>query len=552
LGREGAVEQVGQGTPTNDEARRGLRHELRTPVHHILGCSELLLEEAKDEGLQEWVPALEEIHAAGQRALALVNDRLDPGNAAALLSLDSLRGALGPSLDTVIVQSAGLEARAADLGREDLLPDLAPIRLAAQRLLKLVDDYAALADGAAAEPTPPPPAEREPAQPVPTVHAAGPRAAPAALLVVDDIALNRDMLSRRLERDGHTVLRAENGRQALELLATTPVDLVLLDMLMPEMDGYEVLRRRQADPRLTSIPFIVISALDEMDSVVRCIELGAEDYLPKPFDPVLLRARVGACLEKKRLRDQEQAHLATIERQAAELAEWNHTLEARVQQQVSELERLTRLRRFLSPQVAEAIVSAGNEQFLESHRGEVTVVFTDLRGFTAFSGTAEPEEVMAVLREYHQAMGALIFRYEGTLERFAGDGLMVFFNDPICYADHTSRAVRMAVEMRAAVAELAKVWRARGHQLGFGVGIAQGYATLGKIGFEGRFDYAAIGTVTNLASRLSDEARAGEILVNDRAYLAVEAEVEAKPIDPLPLKGFPTPVPAYSIFGLRR
>jgi class 3 adenylate cyclase len=320
---------------------------------------------------------------------------------------------------------------------------------------------------------------------------------------------------------------------------------------MPVMNGYEVLEVRRGDPRLRDVPCVVISALDEVDSVVRCVEMGAEDYLPKPFDPVLLRARIGACLEKKRLRDQEKEHLATIERQADELAGWNRTLEERVALQVDELERLARLRRFLAPQLAEVILSSGDESILESHRREVTVVFTDLRGFTAFAGSAEPEEVMAVLREYHQAMGELIFQYEGTLERFAGDGLMVFFNDPIPCDDHAARAVRMAVAMRDAVVTLARGWRKRGYQLGFGVGIAQGYATLGKVGFEGRFDYAAIGTVTNLASRLCDEAQSGQILVNGRAYLAVEDEVEAEPLEALTLKGFTTAVPAYNVRELK-
>jgi class 3 adenylate cyclase len=370
-------------------------------------------------------------------------------------------------------------------------------------------------------------------------------------LLVDDNEFNRDMLGRRLVLLGHTVVTAENGRQALDLLETTSVDLILLDIMMPVMNGYEVLEVRHADPRLRDVPCLVISAVDEMDSVVRCVEMGAEDYLPKPFNPVLLRARIGACLEKKRLRDQEKTHLATIERQADELAVWNRTLAERVAEQVSELERLARLRRFLAPQLAEVIVSSGDESILESHRREVTVVFTDLRGFTAFAGAAEPEEVMAVLREYHQAMGELIFEYEGTLERFAGDGLMVFFNDPIPCVDHTARAVRMAVAMRDAVGTLARGWRKRGYELGFGVGIAQGYATLGKVGFEGRFDYAAIGTVTNLASRLSDEAQSGQILVNSRAYLAVEDEVEAEPLEALTLKGFNGPVPAYNVRGLK-
>ena len=218
---------------------------------------------------------------------------------------------------------------------------------------------------------------------------------------------------------------------------------------------------------------------------------------------------------------------------------------------MAELERIGRLKRFFSPQLAELVVSTGEEQLLESHRREVTVVFCDLRGFTAFAETTEPEEVMEVLREYHTALGELIFRFEGTLERFAGDGLMVFFNDPVPCPDPAAQAVRMAVAMRQRVGELTETWRKRGHQLDFGVGIAQGYATLGKIGFEGRFDYAAIGTVTNLAARLCGEAEGGQILISQRVYAAVEALVIAEPVGELSLKGFVKPVPAFSIRELK-
>ena len=226
-----------------------------------------------------------------------------------------------------------------------------------------------------------------------------------------------------------------------------PFDLVLLDIMMPNMNGYEVLEQMKADDKLRHIPVIMISAVDEMDSVVRCIELGAEDYLPKPFNPTLLRARVGACLERKRLHDQVAA-------QAADLAAWNRTLEQRVEQQLCEIERVSRLKRFLSPQVAELILSSGDERVLESHRRAITVLFCDLRGFTAFSETTEPEEVMSVLREYHAVLGQLIHKHEGTVERFAGDAIMVLFNDPLPCSDPNMRAVQMAVEMRDQVGAL--------------------------------------------------------------------------------------------------
>jgi adenylate cyclase len=370
--------------------------------------------------------------------------------------------------------------------------------------------------------------------------------ADAALLVVDDNEDNRYTLTRRLDRLGYTnVATATNGREALELLQAKPIDLVLLDIMMPDMNGYEVLERLKADPQRRHIPVIMISAIDEVESVIRCVELGAEDYLSKPFNPTLLRARVGASLERKKLHDQVRA-------QAADLAAWNQTLEQRVAEQLTEIERVGRLKRFLSPQIADLVVSSGDsERVLESHRRAVTVVFCDLRGFTSFAETAEPEEVMAVLGAYHDVLGPLIHRYEGTLERFAGDGLNVLFNDPLPCPDPSVRAVRMAVEMRDAVSNLAIKWRKLGHELGFGMGIAHGYATLGRIGFEGRYDYSAIGTVVNLAARLCAEARSGQILVDGRVHTAVEAFTDTEPLGELMLKGMQRPVSAFNILTIR-
>jgi adenylate cyclase len=368
--------------------------------------------------------------------------------------------------------------------------------------------------------------------------------APAKVLVVDDTEMNRDMLCSLLEADGHKSAVAENGRLALELLKAKPFDLVLLDVMMPEMNGYQVLEHVKSDSSLRDIPVIVLSALDEIGSVVRCIELGAEDYLPKPFDPVLLRARIGACLEKKHLRDQE-----ILLRN--ELEEWNKTLEERVQEQVTQLERLGRLKRFFSPQLAELIVSGDAEDPLKTHRREITVVYLDLRGFTAFAETAEPEEVMGVLHEYHAAMGKLILQYEGTLEHFAGDGMMIFFNDPVPIANPAEQAIRMTLAMRERVKDLTLKWRKLGYELDFGVGIAQGYATIGAIGFEGRWEYGAIGSVPNLAARLCGEAKPGEILVTQRLVAVIDELVEAESAGELTLKGFHRPVTAHKILRLR-
>jgi class 3 adenylate cyclase len=356
--------------------------------------------------------------------------------------------------------------------------------------------------------------------------------------------MNRDMLCSLLEADGHRSAVAENGRLALELLKAKPFDLVLLDVMMPEMNGYQVLEQLKSDSSLRAIPVIVLSALDEIGSVVRCIELGAEDYLPKPFDPVLLRARIGACLEKKHLRDQEV-------RLRNELEEWNKTLEERVQEQVTQLERLGRLKRFFSPQLAELIVAGGADDPLKTHRRELTVVYLDLRGFTAFAETAEPEEVMSVLHEYHAAMGKLILEYEGTLEHFAGDGMMIFFNDPVVIANPAEQAIRMTLAMRERVKDLTLKWRKVGYELDFGVGIAQGYATIGAIGFEGRWEYGAIGSVPNLAARLCGEAKPGEILATQRLVAVLDELVEAESAGELTLKGFHRPVTAHKILRLK-
>lgn len=367
---------------------------------------------------------------------------------------------------------------------------------------------------------------------------------PPHILIVDDNPANLDIFETRLAVHGYETYTAKDGEQALALVSEKRPDLILLDVMMPKIDGIEVCRRVKGDASLPFMPIILVTAKADPKDVVAGLEAGADEYLTKPVDQTALVARIKSMLRIKALHDQ-------TEEQATQLSEWNEKLKQRVSEQLVELERMGQFKRFFSPQVAELIVSAGDEGLLDSHRREITVVFCDLRGFTAFSETAEPEEVMQVLREYHGIVGPLISQFEATLEHFAGDGLMVFFNDPVPCPDPAARAVRMAVAMQQGIGELVDTWGKRGYELGLGVGIALGYATLGQIGFEQRFHYGAIGSVLNLASRLCDQAHAGQVLITRRVLTDVENLAEVEPVEEFLLKGFLKPVQAFSIIRLK-
>jgi len=366
---------------------------------------------------------------------------------------------------------------------------------------------------------------------------------PPRILIVDDTPANVEILEMRLAAHGYEILTAGDGEEALKVISEQGPDLVLLDIMMPKIDGIEVCRRVKADDTLPFIPIILVTSKADPKDIVTGLEAGAEEYLTKPVEHTALVARVKSMLRIKELHDKSQE-------QAVELAELNQGLEQRVADQLTELEHLGQLKRFFSPQLAELIVSSGDDKFMESHRQEITVVFCDLRNFTEFSSAAEPEEQLRVLREYHNTVGSLIFRYEATLEHFAGDGVMAFFNDPVPCPDPAARAINMSIAMRTEVGKLRDEWKKRGFELGFGVGIALGYATLGQVGFEGQFHYMAIGSVANLASRLCDQAEDGQILITQRVYADVEEIVEVKLVGELTFKGFHKPVPAYQVLGL--
>ncbi len=547
-------------TDARGERLRGLRHDIRTPIGHILGYADLVLEQiaeippqqlpdgqahtgdraiARGAEHDDFMGMLRKIRAAAQELLEAVDRRVQPEQLFATpVDLEALQHDLRTPLNAVVGYSELLEEDALGLGLDAVIPDLRRIHDAGRGLVGLIDAVLELATADtryALRSVRLPPLAPSKGAPQPTPK--------GTILVIDDDATNRDLLGRSLRRAGHEVVEAESGPQALAKLRTARVDLVLLDVSMPGMDGHDVCRRIRTDERTRALPVIMVTASESSDKV-RGIDAGADDFMPKPFDQPELLARVRSLLRVKAYHDK-------IEAQAIELAEWKALLEERVRTQVEELDRMGRLRRFLSPQVSELVVSSGGEALLEGHRREVTVLFCDLRGFTRLAETATADEVIGVLREYYAAVGDLAFTFQGTIEHFEGDGVMVFFNDPIPVADHILNAVRMAVGVRERMDALTTSWRARRHEVGYGMGIAVGDATLGRIGFEGRWDYAAIGSVTNLAARLCAQARSRQILVDDRVKEMLGAFISTTAVGALELKGFAGPVQAYDVVTVR-
>ncbi len=365
----------------------------------------------------------------------------------------------------------------------------------------------------------------------------------AKVLVVDDTPHNVKLLADLLAVKGYAVATAASGEEALAKVASELPDLVLLDVMMPGLSGYDVCRQLRADSRTALLPVVLVTSLDPQQERVKGIEAGADDFLPKPIHQAELFARVRSLLRIKSLQDE-------VRRQAEALKDWNLKLEERVAEQVAQLQAMEQLKRFFAPAVADAILSAGGKSILTPHRREICYVFVDLRGFTAFTDSAEPEEVESVLKAYHQTMGALIAEYGGTVDRFAGDGILLFFNDPLPVPDAARHAARMALAMQAQFRPLRAQWAKLGYELDLGIGITQGFATLGAFGYEGRVDYTAIGTVVNLAHRLCNKASAGEVLIDRRVRAALDDDVKVETLAPLTLKGYAQPVPAFRLSAL--
>jgi adenylate cyclase len=358
------------------------------------------------------------------------------------------------------------------------------------------------------------------------------------ILVVDDQRTNAEMVSGLLRNLGYDVEVALDGQAALEMVHARAPDLVISDILMPRLDGYELCRRLRAKPENALLPVILVTSADPQTERVKGIEAGADDFIAKPVNWAELFGRVKRLLHVKSLQD--------------EIKQLNAQLEERVRDQVAQLERLSRMKRFFSRAVAEAIVAPGGEELLEPHRREITAVFLDLRGFTAFTDRADPDAVLELLRAYHATLGRTVDESGGTLEHFAGDGIMIFFNDPIEVDNPAERAIRMALALQGAFRPISDAWAKLGHEVGLGIGIAQGDATLGVIGFEQRWEYAAIGNVPNLAARLCGSAHAGEIILDGQTQRDIVAIADTEFVGAITLRGFQQPVPAFRLKSLRQ
>ena len=523
-------------------------------MNAIIGYSEMLLEDADDAGLADLAADLKQVLAAGRQLLAIVNDLLDAQKLASddvAFNLESLIANLDyqarAPLNGVIGYSEILLENAAEQEQEEIIADLEKIHTAGNLFLARLNNIIDFSNLDAGLKSPAPGATdqsplidsvmaslRELAQ----ESAAVTGGETGALLVVDDNEINRDLLSRYLARLGHTVQAAPDGRKALEMIDSGAFDLVLLDIMMPELNGYQVLQHLKDSPTWRDLPVIMISALDEMDSVVRCIELGAADYLSKPFNPVLLRARVGACLEKKRLRDLEKE-------QKRQLQELNAALEVR-----NRFIRQT-FGRYLSDDIVESILERPDGLKIGGEKRQATILMSDLRGFTSLSEGLPAEDVVAMVNIYLETMTDIILKYQGTIDEFIGDGILVIFGAPFQRPDDARRAVACAVEMQLAMASVNDRNRQAGYpEVALGIGINTGPMVVGNIGSKKRMKYGVVGSNVNLTARIESYTVGGQIFISENTLNASGDIVRVDNAMQVSPKGVKEPLTIYEVGGI--
>ena len=535
-----------------------LRHEFRTQLNTIVGCSELLLEDCQTQRCQNLIPDLRKVHLSGRHMLKLVDMLLDPDELETSASDQALKesaaqagAALRLPLDTVIKFSDSLLA-ATDPTGPDILNDLRSIRAAAEKILALLNRLLAFNhEGDSTEASRQPPSKKasdllsqNAGRKIGMTAALKPlskeeieigAAERGRLLVVDSDALDRGLLARRLSRFGHDVETAESARQALEMMREGNFDLMLLDILMPEMNGFQALREIQADESLRDIPVIVASSLHEIDSVARAIALGAADYLPKPFNTVLLRTRIGACLEKKRMRDQELFYLRELER-------LNQDLEAR-----NEFIRRT-FGRYTSDELVEQLLETSEGLKLGGESRRVTILMSDLRGFTALAERLSPAQTVTLLNTYLGAMAEVIMQYYGLIDEFIGDAILAIFGAPIQRVDHASLAVSCAIAMQLAMDSVNEENRRAGlPEIAMGIGINTGEVVLGNIGSVKRAKYGVIGSQVNLTSRIESFTAGGQILISESTREAVGDAFKIDGQMSVEAKGVEKPIRIYDV-----
>lgn len=542
------------GERTSQALWSHLRHELRTPLNAIIGYSEMLLEDADDDASADFASDLRQVLAAGRQLLAIVNELLDAGKLASddvAFNLESLTANLDyqarAPLNGVIGYSEILLETAVEKGQKEITPDLEKIHAAGKLFLARLNniiDFSSLDAGlkspapGATDQSPLIDSVMASLQELAQESAAVTGGETGSILVVDDNEINRDLLSRYLARLGHRVQSAPDGRKALEMIGTGAFDLVLLDIMMPELNGYQVLQHLKDSSNWRDLPVIMISALDEMDSVVRCIELGAADYLSKPFNPVLLRARVGACLEKKRLRDLEKE-------QKRQLQELNAALEVR-----NRFIRQT-FGRYLSDDIVESILERPDGLKIGGEKRQATILMSDLRGFTSLSEGLPAEDVVSMVNIYLETMTDIILKYQGTIDEFIGDGILVIFGAPFQRPDDARRAVACAVEMQLAMAGVNDRNRQAGYpEVALGIGVNTGNMVVGNIGSKKRTKYGVVGSNVNLTARIESYTVGGQIFISENTLKECGDIVRLDNAMQVSPKGVKEPLTIYEVGGI--